>query len=242
MVIIASLNVHEWSNSSGDCTIDEIIELIINSNIDIIGIQETNKQSLMKVAKKLHNFNYIYNRKTAIFSKYPIDRNMSQKTTLERYISGIVTLQDNTTIHIICVHLDYKNEPTRIKQMETIMKNRDIDNKSLILLGDFNALTKNDYSKNEWCRIASIRKSNKWEQPLDELTNKITSQNYWKLFDSRYIANNISGPLHTCRFDTRIDYIYLNKKLINKWNINKMKHIIAMPFATDHNLVLIKLK
>ena len=39
---------------------------------------------------------------------------MSQKTTLERYISGIVTLQDNKTVHIICVHLDYKYEPTRI--------------------------------------------------------------------------------------------------------------------------------
>ena len=34
MVIIASLNVHEWSNRSGDCIIDEIIKLIINSNID----------------------------------------------------------------------------------------------------------------------------------------------------------------------------------------------------------------
>mgnify|MGYP001185547571 FL=1 len=39
-----------------------------------------------------------------------------------------------------------------------------------------------------------------------------------------------------------IDYIYLNKNLINEWNINKMKHIVAMPSATDHNLVLIELK
>jgi len=242
MVIIATLNVHEWSNSSGDCTIDEIITLIITSNIDIIGLQETSKQSLMTVANKLHNFNYIYNRKTAIFSKYPIDRNIPQKTTSERYISGIVTLPNNKTINIICVHLDYKHEPIRIKQMKTIMKNRNINNTSLILLGDFNALTKNDYSNYEWDRISSIRKSNKWEQPVDELTTQITSPDYWKLFDSKYITNNVYGPLHTCRFDTRIDYIYVNKKFINEWNITKMKHIVAMPSATDHNLVLIEFK
>ena len=39
--------------------------------------------------------------------------------------------------------------------------------------GDFNALTRKDYSKKEWEAIANVRKKNNWESPQIDLTKKV---------------------------------------------------------------------
>ena len=44
-----------------------------------------------------------------------------------------------------------------------------------IWTGDFNALTKEDYSDEEWEDIARVRARNLWERPHTELTDKVTS-------------------------------------------------------------------
>ena len=47
-------------------------------------------------------------------------------------------------------HLDYKYEPKRITQMEHIISKLELTKHPIVILGDFNALTKNDYSKKKW--------------------------------------------------------------------------------------------
>jgi len=128
--------------------------------------------------------------------------------------------------------------------MEHIISKLELTKHPIVILGDFNALTKNDYSKKKWENIYTVRKENKWELPLTILTDRITSnqEDGWNLIDSRKIAKEISGPLTTCRFDTRIDYIYINKNLKKNWNIYKYECINAIPNITDHNLVIIFLK
>ena len=43
-----------------------------------------------------------------------------------------------------------------------------------ILLGDFNALTRNDYDYSKWANIVNIREKGKWEQlPVHILTDPL---------------------------------------------------------------------
>mgnify|MGYP003325013425 CR=1 FL=1 len=44
-----------------------------------------------------------------------------------------------------CIHLNYMYEPKRLNKFDNIIKNS--SNSYGIWIGDFNALTKNDYSK-----------------------------------------------------------------------------------------------
>ena len=42
-----------------------------------------------------------------------------------------------------------------------------------IWTGDFNSLTREDYSEIQWKEITSIRQLNKWEKPKTDLTTKV---------------------------------------------------------------------
>ena len=68
----------------------------------------------------------------------------------------------------------------RLKEIQSIKSKLDkilpaIENlKPLhIWTGDFNALTKEDYTADEWQNITTIRKQNHWEIPQIDVTNKV---------------------------------------------------------------------
>lgn len=239
MIHVGTINVHEWSNQLDKSTINDLILLLKQSNLDVVGIQETDERTISYVVSQLNEYNYIYHNKTALLSKHPIKKHIHRHNK-ERFVSGKIILP-NQSIFVTCVHLDYKREPTRIKQMIHIMDdiNHLINKYPSIILGDFNALTKKDYSKKEWDDIKVVRKYNKWELPITDLTLQITLQNEsgWKLFDTKQLASMSLGPLATSRFNTRIDYIYVNKILTDLWDVFQLKHTVIMPFLTDHNLV-----
>ena len=43
-------------------------------------------------------------------------------------------------------------------------------------------------------------------------------------------------PVKTCRFDTRIDYIYISPTFLNKWKLETVQTIDDK--ASDHNMVI----
>ena len=84
-------------------------------------------------------------------------------------------------LNITCVHLYYRDEYTRLEEVEHIKKKLDsvlpIDN-CQVWTGDFNALTRKDYSEKEWETIANIREKNNWESPQIDVTKKVTINVY----------------------------------------------------------------
>ena len=52
------------------------------------------------------------------------------------------------------------------------------ENQAQIWSGDFNALTKEDYSESYWNNITEVRKRNCWESPKTELTIKVSISNF----------------------------------------------------------------
>ena len=89
--------------------------------------------------------------------------------------------QASDLLYLTCIHLDHRYESTRLKELDVITKtltsltSNTNDNKTPhIWVGDFNSLTKDDYSVDEWNEISRIRKLNCWEWPHVDVTNKVS--------------------------------------------------------------------
>ena len=45
MIHVGTINVHEWSNQLDKSTINDLILLLKQSNLDVVGIQETDEKN-----------------------------------------------------------------------------------------------------------------------------------------------------------------------------------------------------
>ena len=82
--------------------------------------------------------------------------------------------------YLTCLHLDHRYEPHRLKEIDVIKRTIDLSisndekNKSShIWVGDFNSLTKEDYTCEEWNEITTVRSRNCWERPQVDATRKV---------------------------------------------------------------------
>lgn len=107
------------------------------------------------------------------------------------------------TLTLFMVHLDHKDEKARLDQLLKLEKVLPKLSPHIIL-GDFNSLTLEDYSPEKLAEIAKSRKDTFWEPPKNTVTTKINKMGYVDV-----LGEIPGGIFPTCRFDTRIDYIYL---------------------------------
>ena len=172
-------------------------------------------------------------------------------------------------IAIIVVHFNYRDEKVRIKeysQLAEVIKEYS-SQLPLLLIGDFNALTQSDYDYKEWQRITRIRKENQWEPPQTLLMQLITSKNNFHdlLYLFGHSRKECTGNIHsdhkqkkeangsrwinvlggrnlgTCAYDTRIDYVLINDKMIKLFDIVQYEHL-SHGDASDHKLVRVTSK
>ena len=88
--------------------------------------------------------------------------------------------QSSPPFYLTCLHLDHIREPHRLKEIDVIKRTidsltiRNEENRvSHIWVGDFNSLTKEDYTSEEWDDIATVRSRNCWERPHIDVTRKV---------------------------------------------------------------------
>ena len=105
-----------------------------------------------------------------------------------------------------------------------------------------NALTRTDYDESEWREVAAVRARSNWEAPVSELTGAITGDGGLQFVDARVAAREAPGPRSTCRFNTRIDYVFLGPGTASRWRVAACEHVEAIPAASDHNLVVATLE
>jgi len=123
------------------------------------------------------------------------------------------------TVGIYITHLDHVSELSRLQQWKILQEqfiNREEDH---IVMGDFNALNRKDYTDPYWETITDIRKTNCWESPQSQLTTTIQDTYHYEDFYSK-INLQKTTPLcdkqvGTCKFDTRIDYFLISQTLTN---------------------------
>ena len=108
-----------------------------------------------------------------------------------------------------------------------------------VLTGDFNALTLSDYDEDELNRVSEVRRSNRWEPPMEDVTRFIRREGYFDARDEPGVRR--SGPLSTCRFNTRIDYFFV-KQRDQKHGVKVVRLEHVDDSASDHNMVIMDLE
>eukprot|EP00768_Dysnectes_brevis_P001421 gnl/Dysnectes_brevis/1360_a1529_3600.p1 GENE.gnl/Dysnectes_brevis/1360_a1529_3600~~gnl/Dysnectes_brevis/1360_a1529_3600.p1 ORF type:complete len:377 (+),score=106.68 gnl/Dysnectes_brevis/1360_a1529_3600:52-1131(+) len=181
----------------------------------------------------------------AILSRFPLSSisryelphppNMPrQQWSLRVAVSAAVASPE--PIGVICTHLDHVSEQIRHSQCQGLMQHAMglMARYPVVLAGDFNALTRRDYSDEQWEDITATRSEAKWEAPHDDVTRFIQSLGYadaaWQA--PKGAATSLVAP--TCAYGTRIDYIYLCERLHGAVTDYTVK---SCP-ATDHDAVV----
>ncbi len=141
-------------------------------------------------------------------------------------------------------------EPLRLTELEDIRRRlSDLfeDEHHQIWAGDFNALTRTDYSDAQWQEVCDVRRRNRWEAPCVDVTARVKAPSQEAGEEDARQAGGLgmvdcweeagkSGELRTCRFDTRIDYVFASRSFLDAHKLVKCQHIVDS--ASDHNMIL----
>ncbi|CAF3928044.1 unnamed protein product, partial [Rotaria sp. Silwood1] len=154
-----TLNVYLFLNaSSGECNIDDLRSILKPFDLCLLAGQEVFTNERLDELTKSSSFLYsIYDADrqhsfdNAIASRYPLESCKNQSASflsdgVTRSILKCHLHDDHPCIenHLFTViHLDHLNDSNRLKQSKAFTREKDFID---ILLGDINALTRDDYS------------------------------------------------------------------------------------------------
>lgn len=244
MINISTFNVNGIKNP--EC----INSYLIAHKIDICGMQEVagiksierlpsvksgDYIALFDESYKTYGNGLLYNKnKFTVVSKETTI--LSIGSTGKKSAFKVILNYIGTLITLYVTHFNHISEPIRLKEwqkLKDIVQNdaADISGTAniIFILGDFNALTKTDYTANEWKTIGDVRKKDNWEVPTSELTDEIG-----KVYRDCLKEKGIIKP--TSRFDTRVDYIFTNDATIN----NIQNAIVTdLSYESDHKSVIV---
>ncbi|CAF0910481.1 unnamed protein product [Adineta ricciae] len=252
---LATINVHSFSTpDKHQNNIEELVSIVEKLNLDLISVQEIQNNKKWEKFCQLLSFPYfIYGSSegeyfgNGIASRYPIQSSSNKKSTFfcragTRSLFQCCLEGDHSFIKdrtFAVTHLDPYDEDDRLKQMiEFDPHSQKVD----ILMGDMNALTREDYSDDYYQdAIVGKRKCSGWEKPRFDLIKLITDE--WNYQDVFRLKNPQikDEQAATCRFGTRIDYIYVHPRVTDQWILNECS-IIETKGATDHNIVFAEFK
>ncbi|MEL6345046.1 MAG: endonuclease/exonuclease/phosphatase family protein [Myxococcota bacterium] len=241
-MIVATFNVHRWQDARGLDNVGRVRTLLMSHMVDVVGLQEvTDPQPLRRLAADL-NLQISKNQYgNAILSRYPLQgeasiplgerRRHRKGTPRERAICATISVDDQP-VRMVVLHLDHVQAETRIAQLEAV---RRALGKSLLpelWMGDFNALTRADYSPHQWSTIAAVREKNQWEPPRTVVSEWMQRAGF---VDCWTLAGR-TKPIATCRFNTRIDYLWASPAWAAAWAVNACHAVPAD--ASDHRMVV----
>jgi hypothetical protein len=103
------------------------------------------------------------------------------------------------------------------------------------VIGDLNSLRRADYTDEAWDKMAAIRAEGQWEEPLTFVTDTMMKWGY------QDVLAEFGTPASTCRFDTRVDYIYRFPQLLGT-SSDTVAFIADSQGSSDHNLVIFEFK
>jgi endonuclease/exonuclease/phosphatase family metal-dependent hydrolase len=186
---VATLNVHSFRKSSTYANnISDLVSILEPLNLDLIAVQEIqNNNEWSQFTTGLSFQHWIYgecNRDyfgNGIASRYPIASafHIANNSSWDevRCLLQCSLESDNPFIQnklFAVTHLDHLNEDDRLKQIKQFDPyKQNVD----ILMGDMNALTREDYSDHYFQkRVIETRQASFWEKPRFDLTTLIKDE------------------------------------------------------------------
>lgn len=242
---VATLNVHGWAGN----TFVDVCNFLQKEHIDILGLQEAPRARIDSLGQHLFGEETWYKvawHATALLSRFPLQDVTAPSAGRHcRACINIATNDDERReILVTVVHLDHRKEPRRLQELSRLLYSP--MPMPSVWMGDFNSLTRDDYNDAEWHDIANVRALNNWELPQTDVTSVMTGFprnklgrefSKYQLCDAYREAPVVSGPRSTCRFNTRIDYVYYGG--LDEFELVSCRHLDMMREGlSDHNVVL----
>jgi len=246
---LATINVHSFQNVLFKNNVQELVSILKPLHLDFLAVQEVHNDHNWPTFCRNLGLNYfIFDANygnylgNGIASRHPIIFQHAQsinfpspggkRSILECRLGGDHPFVEDRLFAV--THLDHIDEDARLRQIHYFQPQKEsVD----ILIGDMNALTRDDYSDKYYENIVfGRREKSGWEKPRFELTDLITNQ--WNYQDAFKLINSQAkdGQVVTCEYGTRIDYIYLLPRTNDQWKLTQCS-IIDTKGATDHNIV-----
>lgn len=259
MVTIASWNVHMFTSNNGKRSEKAVAKLLCAQRVDVACLQEATKTgaeiSRRECAKLTgRGWSLIWSNSVAVLSSLPMLVEPLDKSVVKRahrLVRVTVTPEGMPPLRVINLHLDYRSEPTRNMQLKGAAEAMGLSVTSTrsrgpmllqtpegpeVWAGDFNALTRMDYTAKGWAALAAARAKSKWELPVHAVTDAMKKAAFVDTW--REAPNTRKGRLQTCRFPTRIDYIYCTPAVGEAGYILESSACIDVRGVSDHNLVV----
>jgi len=173
-----------------------------------------------------------------LLEQAPVEERRSLDENRPRYVTAEASHVGQESVPVFwlsCVHLMHRYAKLRLEDLNRIAS--DLTpllklQKPQIWAGDFNALTKSDYSEDEWNKILDLRQKNGREAPSSDVTDFMETLG----FRDSWIEDNKPPPRATSRFDTRIDYVYTSESFNKSWELKSILHFLHD--ASDHSCVI----
>lgn len=234
---VASLNVHGFQTARGQPNVQGVIDILQQQNIDVVGLQEIDLTDSVSIVARASGLQYMHKvcrdfLGNAILSRYPLsDLFRAQLEVPGDHGRTVVEAQVNIPgfpLRFVCTHLCHREEGIRLKQWDLFCQRRSAAEPSqsyklrpALLVGDFNSMRRTDYTDNEWLQITERREHARIEPPRADVMRGVLggrAGSEWKtdLYSSARRhpdAVQLKGPLATCPYFTRIDFILANKPM-----------------------------
>eukprot|EP01116_Phalansterium_solitarium_P016414 TRINITY_DN3817_c0_g4_i2.p1 TRINITY_DN3817_c0_g4~~TRINITY_DN3817_c0_g4_i2.p1 ORF type:complete len:294 (+),score=67.56 TRINITY_DN3817_c0_g4_i2:52-933(+) len=250
---ICTYNIHQFRSTGGSNQPNHIgVAALINElALDVIAFEEAcdtpctygpeSTETRLEYVSRETAMEHVYADAcgflgNALLSKHPI---------VSSEIHPLRCAQEETRVLLECVldvggvalpvyvlHVDNAREPLRIKQLEIALNAID-HSRPHVLMGDFNALKRADYTGARWQEITDRRRRNGWELPATGFIELLESRGYVDCCAER------GTDLKTCWAGTRIDYIYCSSDL---GAAVKSHRILSDVTLSDHSPVVVELE
>ena len=261
---VGTLNVHRWADARNSGNFERIASLLLPLSLDIVVLQEAGPFTRKptggpELAARLGLAHVRVTGDVVLLSRFPLNDRMPLGRQNKRLLLVDVALPmyggaHSNAFELLCVHLDHRTEEHRLGQLEAVRgataltaERRGGPLAGSLLLGDLNALTRDDYTAEAWERVAAVRSENGWEPPKCAVTRALRADGWSDCWETHQQQQQSAGGaaaardgslVGTCRFDTRIDYVYADESFSRNWRLRSCAHVATT--ATDHKLVIVE--
>ncbi len=132
---------------------------------------------------------------------------------------------NDNDITIYSLHLNPSDEEKRLLELKNF-QNHISAHGTQIVMGDFNAICADgtDYSLEYMSKISAVREQNNKELPRGDVYKWMQDSQYKDVF-RECNPNDQDAYISTCRFATRIDYIWQKGELKDDWRLSSSRII-----------------
>lgn len=224
---IMSWNVHFFRSHTLKDTLASIMDAIFRCSPDVLCLQEVYTApmcpSLSQLKRLLHNIGHVYvehDAKSGLLcsTRFPTTFECHKLSKTRSYI--LATLWG---MRIVNVHLEVQSEEERMIQIRKLLDVVSTD-KRVLLIGDFNTLNREDYSREQW-RNMEYRERGYMFDPT--VVSHIKTNDFKDIFSF--------APAMTSIFNRRVDYAFAKNVAIHDAFVNKQDR------CSDHLALIVDL-